>query len=310
MFDRVAAGLKKRWRALPGFTRGAILILCAAAISSMQMAQIKSMGTRLDTFQVGFFRFAAALIVILPFVARAGPSAFLTGHFRMHAARGTLSFCAQIFTFYAIIHLTLAQATALSFTKSLYMVPLAILVLGETVGWRRALATATGFLGVLVMIRPGYAEFSLAVLAGLIGPFFVADSVVVARKLAHREQPVTILFYFGVVTTTVSLGPALYVWQNPTWFDLFQAFTIGVSGLLLQRCLIGAYQVTEASAVAPFDYTRLLFAAAAGFMLFGEIPDPWTWVGAAIIAGSSIYIARRETKLARHRPPPPPEDAT
>ncbi len=294
--------LATRWTALPANVRGALWILAASILFSTMAALVKTLGARLDSFQIAFFRCAFGLAVILPFMVRAGPSVFRTDRLPLHVFRALTGVTAMFCGFYALTHLPLADATAISFAKPLFMIVLAVFFLRETVRWRRWTATAVGFVGVLIMIRPGEAGLDPALLAALFGTLCVAVVVVLIKRLSTTEAPLTILFTFGVVSTLVSAIPAALVWRMPTAEELILLVLVGALGAAGQSCGIRGFRVGEATAVVPFDYSRLLFAGAFGYMLFGDIPTVHTVIGAGLIVASTLYIALREAKLGRRRP--------
>jgi len=294
-----------RWLLLPGNVRGALWIVLASVLFSIMSAMVKSVGARLDSLEIGFFRCAFGLLVILPFMLHAGPAAFRTERPFLHLWRGLLGTTAMFCGFYAVTRLPLADATAISFANSLFMIVLAVLFLGEAVRWRRWSATGVGFLGVLVMVGPGGHGFSLPMAAALFGTLCVATVSVVIKKLSRTEPPLSILFSFGIVSTLLSAVPAILVWQTPTLRELLALLLIGAIGTAGQSCGIRGFRAGEATAVAPFDYFRLLFAGLFGYLLFGDVPTPQTLMGAGLIVASTLYIARREAVLARLPAPSP-----
>lgn len=288
-----------RWLALPGNVRGALWIMLASALFSVMSAMVKSVGARLDSFEIGFFRCAFGLAAVLPFMLHAGPAVFRTDRPFLHLFRGLLGTTAMFCGFYAITHLPLADATAISFANSLFMIVLAVLFLGETVRWRRWSATVVGFVGVLVMVGPGGHGLDLPVMAALFGTLCVATVSVVIKKLSRTEAPLSILFSFGIVSTVASAVPAVMVWQTPTTQEWILLLLIGAIGTAAQSCGIRGFRCGEATAVAPFDYTRLLFAGLFGYLLFGDVPTSQTLMGAGLIVASTLYIARREAALGK-----------
>ena len=288
-----------RWAALPNNVRGALWILAASILFSAMAAVVKTLGTRLDSFQIAFFRCVFGLAVILPFMVRAGPEVFRTRRLPLHVFRALAGVTAMFCGFYAITHLPLADATAISFAKPLFMIVLAVLFLRETVRWRRWTATAIGFCGVLIMIRPGESGLDPAMIAALFGTLCVAVVVVLIKRLSTTEAPLTILFTFGVVSTLVSAVPAAFVWRTPSLEELVLLILVGTLGAAGQSCGIRGFRVGEATAVVPFDYSRLLFAGVFGYLLFGDVPTMHTLAGAALIVVSTLYIALREAHLGK-----------
>ncbi|UUX48228.1 DMT family transporter [Nisaea acidiphila] len=291
--------LSARWAALSPNTQGALWIAVSCVIFSIMQANVKLLGARLDTFQIAFFRCAFGLAVILPFMFRAGPQVFKTRRPFAHLLRGCLGAGAMACGFYSVTHMPLADATAISFAKPLFMIVLAVLFLNEKVRWRRWSATAVGFLGVLIMVRPGSSEIGFASGIALLGTMFVALVVVVVKKLSETESPLTILFSFGIISTSIMTIPALLVWQQPTWTELGLLLSVGALGSAGQACAVRGFKVGEATAVVPFDYSRLIFAGFIGYWLFADIPGPHTMAGAALIVASTLYIARREAQLGK-----------
>lgn len=299
---RFAATFPKRWRTLPGNVRGAFWILAASVLFSVMSAAVKTAGTRLDIFQIAFFRCAVGLLVILPFMARTGSHVFKTRRPVMHIVRSLTGLVAMFCGFYAITHLPLADATAITFAKPLFMIVLAVLFLGEVVRWRRWSATAVGFLGVLIMIDPGDNGLDPAMAAALAGTLCVAVVVVLVKRLSTTEAPLTILFTFGIVSTLGSAVPAMLVWQTPTGSDLALLMLIGSLGASGQFCMIRGFRVGEATALVPFEYSQLLFAGLLGYVLFANVPTANTLAGGALIVLSTLYIAVREAKLGKKPP--------
>jgi drug/metabolite transporter (DMT)-like permease len=294
-----AALLQRRWAALSGSARGVLWMLLAGLGFSLMSATVKWLGGSLHPFQIAFFRCFFGLVIVLPFALRHGGAALWTGRPVLHLARALVGITAMTCGFYAVTHLPLADVTAVGFTKGMFMVVLAVLFLGERVRWRRWTATAVGFVGMLIMVRPGSAGFDPVMLVALLGASLAAVVVTLIRAMPLSERPVTLLFYFGLITTPVAFLPAWLVWQSPGWQELALLALASGLGVAGQGCAIRAHRAGEASIVAPFDYARLLFATALGFALFGDLPDEWTVVGATVIVASSLYIARRELRLGR-----------
>jgi drug/metabolite transporter (DMT)-like permease len=295
----VPASVEQRWMALSGNVRGALWMIASGVGFTFMAIAIKLLGHRLDSFQIAFFRCLIGFVAILPLIGAYGIDVLQTRSLKIHALRGLFGLVAMFASYYAIARIPLASYTALSFTKPLFSTILAVIVLHEIVRWRRWSATAVGFIGVLVMVRPGAETFNAAALFALMDSLSIAFLVTLVKRLPPGETPLGMMFYFGVFSTIAALPPALFVWQWPTTSEWALLVVIGILGALSQSFWIRAYRAGEASLVAPFDYLRLLFAGIAGYLAFAESIDIWTVLGAAIIVISTVYIARREGRVAR-----------
>jgi drug/metabolite transporter (DMT)-like permease len=266
---------------------------------------VKFLGGSFDSFQLAFFRALFGLLAVLPFFFRYGLGLVRTQRLGLHMVRSFCGAIAMLCGFYAITHLPLADAVSISYARALFLIPLAVLCLGEVVRLRRWTATAVGFVGVIVMMRPG-GEIELATWVAVFGAFLVAVVTIMIKKLATTERPETLLLYFGVISSLVALGPALMVWRTPTVTELGFLMAIGALGAAGQYCMIRGFRIGETTALLPFDYTRLIFAGVIGVLWFAEIPDAWTLTGAAIVVAATLYIGIREARLGKKSEPSQP----
>jgi len=206
-------------------------------------------------------------------------------------------------TFYALANLPLATAVTILFAKPLFMIVLAVLFLGETVRWRRWLATAVGFAGVLLMVRPAGGGEAGPAMVALLAALLTAVVLVLIKKMTATERPAAVLFYFSVSASIGTLGPALAVWTTPPPMEFALLLAMGAFGSLGQYFGIRAFHAGEATAVAPVDYSTLLFSGLIGYVAFAEIPDRETVIGGAIVVTSTLYIVIREARQAAGRQP-------
>lgn len=293
------ASWQQRWDGLAGNVRGAVWVVLSCLCLATMATLIKLAGTRLDSFQLAFLRALFGLMIVLPLALHAGPRILQTTRLRLHLARGLAGSVGMLCGFYAITRLSLADVSAIGFTTPLFLVVLAALALGEIVRARRWSATGVGFLGVLIMLRPGGGVLEVAALVALLGAFAAATVKLLVKRLSTTEPPLTILVYMAAISTAASALPAALVWQAPGAFELTLMAGAAACASLGQLCFIRGYKLGEASALAPFEYARLPFAAAYGFWLFVEIPDLYSLLGAALIVASTLYIARREAQLGK-----------
>jgi drug/metabolite transporter (DMT)-like permease len=254
-----------------------------------------------------FYRQAAGLLILLPVIARHRRAAFATnrpGIIIFRSAAGTIG---MILSFYAFQKMPLADANALSFTRTLWLVPLAAFVLRERIGPLRIGAAVVGFAGVLIMIRPlgmmggagGHFTVGVPALAMLASSFLFAFTVTGMKVLTRDHSPMVLLVWSAVLGVVLAIPGALFVWRWPEPKDLALLCLMGVIATVNQACYIKGMQLGDAAAMAPIDYTRLVFSAAAGFFLFSEVPGLWTAVGAGVVVVSTLFITWREHLAAR-----------
>lgn len=286
--------------------QGALWMAGAAVCFSGMIVLIRLATDALHPFQVAFFRNLFALLFILPWVLRSGFGALKTRRLGDYTWRAITGLIAMLSWFLALSMMPMAEAVALSFTAPLFATIGAALFLNEIVRARRWSATAIGFLGVLVIVRPGVEAVSMPALLVLLSALGAAVSMLFVKSLSRTEPSTAMVAYMGIFLTPMSLVPALFVWEWPSWPVL--GFMVGVAGLatIAHLCFTHAMHLADASAVIPLDYLRLPLVALFGWALFGERMDLWSWSGAAIIIASTLYIARREAIVARERRPHDP----
>tara|TARA_A100001037_G_scaffold226320_1_gene204304 strand:+ start:482 stop:1225 length:744 start_codon:yes stop_codon:yes gene_type:complete len=244
---------------------------------------------------LAFFRYGIGFLIMVPFFIRMGASNLKTSRPGIHFVRLILACIAQVGVYTSVVYLPLADATALAFSRVLFTAVIAVIVLREIVSGRRWTATVAGFVGVVIMVRPGGQIDPIVFVAiGAACTFAVAN--VMIRMMSDTEPPNRILFYYQAGGIIVFLPPTIWMWQTPDGLvSWLMALAIGVLTAVGMIGFIRGFAVGEASVIGPTEYIRLIFAAAFGFMIFGETPDIWTIVGALIIVGASSFIARMET---------------
>jgi drug/metabolite transporter (DMT)-like permease len=280
---------------------GALWMLGSAFAFTAMATLIKFLGDGYSPALQTFYRQAAGFLILLPVILRQGRAAYATtrpGILLFRSAAGTIGI---ILSFYAFQEMPLADANALSFTRTLWLVPLAALVVREKVGPLRIGAAVVGFAGVLVMLRPGAQGFALGLpaLAMLASAFLFSLTVTGLKVMTRDHSPTVLLVWAATLGFLFSLPGAFIEWRWPAPVDLALLAAMGALGTATQACYIKGMQLGDAAAMAPIDYTRLVFAAAAGFLLFGEVPTVWTLAGAAIVVGSTLFITWREAELAK-----------
>ncbi|MFT5116228.1 MAG: drug/metabolite transporter (DMT)-like permease [Parasphingorhabdus sp.] len=288
--------LSAYWNNIPQNIRGVLWILASSFFLSLMMVALKYASNVMNFWELLFIRSLYAIVFILPIVFRQGITSIYTQRPAFHLLRGALGGCSFISFFLAIIHLDLTLATTLGFSRSLFVIIFAIVFLGEIVGWRRSLATIVGFAGVVVCLNPGTDSFNPWMFSALLFAFFAALAMITVKSLTRTENPLAIVLYTYISVGLLTAGPALYYWQTPTFYELFLVAIIAIFSTLGQACLVQGLKAGETTVVAPFEYSRILYASLFGYYLFNEIPTISTALGATLIVASSLYIAVRESR--------------
>jgi len=283
--------------------RGALWMLASAVGFTVMTTLIKFLGSDYPAALQTFYRQLAGVLVLLPLIARDWRGAFRTTRPGIVIFRSSAGVVALIMSFYAYQKLPLADANALSFTRTLWLVPLAGLVLREPIGPRRIGAALVGFVGVIIMLRPGAggleAWLGWPQLCALGAAFLFALTITGMKVMTRDHSPFVLLVYAAVLGLVFSIPPALFVWRWPTWPDLGLLAAMGVIGTFTQGAYIKGMEAGEAAVMAPIDYTRLVFAVIVGLLLFQEVPHAATIFGAVIVVGSTLFISWREHQLAK-----------
>ena len=296
-------------RALAPNVQGALWMLASAFAFTVMTTLIKFLGADYPPALQAFYRQIAGVIVILPWMARDWKGTFHATRLWIVIYRSAIGSVGIILSFYAVQKLPLADANALSFTRTLWIVPLAAFVLREKVGPARIGAALVGLLGVLIMLKAladeGHGALGWPQLAALASAAMFATTITGLKSLTRDHSSFSLLAWAAVLGLVFIVPPALMVWRWPTWPDFFLLCAMGVIGTITQACYIKGMAAGDAAAMAPIDYTRLVFAVAIGFVLFQEVPGPLTLIGAAIVVVSTLVITWREHRIARRDPPPP-----
>ena len=288
------SGFRDAWLALPGNARGAMWVAVGTFFFALNDTFVKLAGLTIHPFQIGLTRYVLGIVLLLPVFIPMGREGLATKRLGLHFLRALIAGSGQILVFYSVILLMLADATVISFSRPLFMTVLAVILLHEAVGWRRWAATTVGFIGVLVVVRPGDGPIAAGWLVGLTAAFLFSIGLILIRRLASTEPPNRILFYYHLFGSLLSLGPAIWMWKTPTPEEWLVLAMVGVMTTIAMFCFVRGFAVGEASILGPMEYTRLVYATALGYVFFAEVPGPWTWVGSVIIIGSAFYIARNE----------------
>ena len=272
--------------------RGACWMTVSAFGYAASIAIVHHVVQELHFMQVVFLRNVFGLAFMAPWLFRVGLSALKTSRLKMHVVRGATSAMNVWFLFAALWLAPVADTAAITFMMPIIASLFAVLFLKEKTTASRWLAVCLGFVGALIVIRPGMAGFNFGLLLALGSAISGAAVAILIKTLIRYDSADTIAFYLFVSHTIFSLGPALYYWMNPTILQLGWGVALGYLGTLIQRNFNKAMGVADATIVLPFNFTRLIWAALFGWVFFSEFPDPWTWVGGSVIFAASIWLTR------------------
>ena len=275
------------WSAATSLTSAAMILL------------IRWAAAELHPFQISFLRCSFGALFSLPWLFQMGWQEVRNVKFRKYAGRVSIAFVSMLTWFYAAAYLPMAESTALNFTTPLFATVGAALILKETVRIRRWSATVIGFIGVLIIVRPGAETFNPAAGVMIASAITAAFSVLIIKALTRTESAQSIVLFTYLFLSPLTLIPALLVWQTPSWTVIGLAAAMGLVGTIGNFCTARAFSLADASVVLPIDYLRMPVVAVVGYIAFSEAPDALVWIGSAIIAASSLYIAHREATIAK-----------
>ncbi len=281
--------------------RGVAWAVVSMAMFTLTPVFVRFLSSEMHAVEIIFHRSAIAAVALAAWFLWRDISRLRTRVLKAHMGRSALNFAGMTLWFQAIVAMPLAEATALHFTLPLYTVILAALFLRERVGWRRWAATAVGFLGALIVLRPGAVPISAPAMMVLASAAFYGGAVVMIKLLTRTDAALPIAFYSNLLMAAIALVPTIFLWQGPALSDVPLILALAAIGTAAPYCFTRALINLDASVVAPLDFLRLPFTAFAAWLIFVEVPDRWTWVGAAVIFGSTTYVARREARLKERK---------
>ena len=277
--------------------RGGLWMMGSMASWACMAAVARHFTSEIHTFEIVFFRSVFGMVFLLPWLFKVGLLKGLrTQRIGMHMARGFIGLAVIYVLFTAIALAPMGEVAAIISTRPVIASLAAVIILHEVASGRRWTATALGFAGALLIIRPGYSEVSTGALLALTAVIGMAALSIIIKSLARTEAPDTIVVWQMVVFAPCSLIPALFVWQTPDFWQFILLASTGLFGTLTQRCLTRAFAAADATVVLPFDFTRLIFAAALGYILFDEFPSLWTWAGGVLIFAAVLWMTRGEAR--------------
>ena len=290
------SALTERAAGLPVAVRVGFWMLFASINFALMLGIVRYLSTDLHVFTINFWRNLFAAAMFLPWAIKVGSTRLVTRSIGLHIGRAACLVVSSTTMFLAAAAIPIAEVTAISFTTPLFTVLLAALFLREKLTWIRGIGLAIGFAGMLVMLRPGAAAVDLAAFYVLISALSFGGVVVLGRILAQRDTAELMVALLALCSVPLALMPALTTWAWPDGTQLLWLVLMAVFGNANMYGIVRSLKIAEASLTQPYDFLRLPTTAAVGYLAFAEIPDAWTWLGAAIICAGTVWVTRAESR--------------
>lgn len=260
---------------------------------------VRVVSAELHPFQIAFFRNIFGLAFLVPFLVGPGFAQMRTKRLGRHALRGIINFGAMLLFFSALATAPLAKVTALGFTAPIFTSILSVIILNEQVRARRWIAIGVGFIGMLIILRPGLITLDTGSLFAVGSALLWSIAMIFVKTLSRTDSSIAIVAWMGIFLSVFSIGPAIWVWRDPSLWAWGWLICIGLLGSLAQVAISQSLKETDPTAVMPFDFLKLVWAIPLAAWFFGEIPDRFTLLGAAIIFGSGMYLVHRERHITQ-----------
>jgi drug/metabolite transporter (DMT)-like permease len=275
--------------------KGIALILASTVFLGLSDVTAKYLSASLPPIEITWIRFLVFAVIMMPAMISGSPLyALKTDRRKLHFVRGATVLGSSLFFITGLKFLPIAEASATGFVAPLFVTALSIVFLNEVVGLRRWIATGVGLLGVIIILRPGTSAFHAAAFFPLISALCWACTLIMTRMLSGTERAITTMTYSSIAGVCILSLLVPFVWVTPTWQAVAFGVFIGIASTAGQWIVVMAFRYADASVLAPFSYTQLVWVSVLGFFVFGEVPDVWTVTGAAFIVASGLYTAHRE----------------
>ena len=287
-----------RFQSMPVTLQASLMMLLALFFFITMGICIRLSSAFVPVIEIVFFRNFLAVLIMAPVLIRQGAASIRMNRPKLFFGRASINFIGMLSGFTAVTLIPLAEMTALSFTGPIFVTIGAALFLGEVIRIRRIMAIAVGFIGALIILRPGLVEISLGAILALVSALSIAAASLVVKKMTETEKASSIVFWMVMMQAPLALVPAMFVWEWPTleaWIYLWGMALAGTTAHVLFTRAVGLVEITS---LQPLEFAKLPFAVILAWIVFAEWPDIWIWIGGSVIFASTAYITRREA-LAR-----------
>ena len=272
-----------------------IASFCAVLMSVfLKLAQEDS-----NVFTVGFLRFFFGLLLITPIIIQSSFKIYNTINFKLHILRCVINVPMMIFGFAALTYIPLEQIKAIGFLSPILVVILSVIFLGERIYLIRTFSLILGFIGTLIILRPGFIEINIGVYMVLASALLWSCVIIITKFMSKNDSAMTILTFQYTFVTLFTLPLAIIYWNNPSFISLIYTLLAAIVGTVLHLCINNAYKLSDLSIIQPVWFTQLVFASFLGFIIFGSLPDFFTWIGAILVFISVLIITYRENYLKK-----------
>lgn len=289
------SSLIDRWLALAPNLRGILWVALSGVVFALLNVFTLIPAQHLNPYVMAFLRYLFGALFLVPVVLRLGlHRSFHTARLGLHVTRGAIHTAGMMLWFVALPLTTLAEITALGFTGPIFVTIGAALFLAEDVRLRRWIAVFVGFGGAMIIIRPGFTDLHVGIICVLISTPIFSASNLISKALARTDSASTIVIWQNVIIVLCAAPFAIWFWQTPAWTDLLWFLAAGLCGTLGHICQQRGYQLADITLLQPIGFLSLIWNTLLGYFLFFQQPDAWTFVGAAVIFGSAMYISHRE----------------
>ncbi len=279
--------------------KAVLLALTASFCAVLMSVFLKLAQSDVNVFTVGFLRFFFGFLIILPFILSSQFKIYSTNNFKFHLTRSIINVPMMILGFAALMYIPLEQIKAIGFLSPIIVVILSVIILKEKIFLIRILALIIGFIGVIIILRPGIIEINIGAYMVLISGLMWSTVIIITKFMSKEDSPMTILTFQYTFVSLFTLPLAFFFWNNPSYECLLYTFLSAIVGTILHLCINTSYRLADLSVIQPVWFTQLIFASAFGFIIFGEIPDGWTWAGGILVFSSVLIITYRENYLKK-----------
>ncbi len=280
-------------------SKGILLMALGMFLFSAVDTGAKFLTSDLHPLQITWTRQLGLLAGALVLLALHGRSLLVTNHPRLQVARGAVAACSAALFIVAVAYVPLADAVAVSFVAPFMVTLMGALILREAVGVRRWVAVSLGFVGTLIVLRPGLGAIHPAAVLVVIAAFMFAIRQIISRALSDSDKTATTVIYTAFVGSAILTVPLPFIWKTPDPSQIMILTGVAVLAGIAEVCVIKALEMAMAVVVAPVQYSLMIWGTMYGFLIFGQLPDRWTLIGAAIIIATGLYTLRREYVVSR-----------